>query len=208
LRGLLLLQDVEQPFVGPLLDKAKLRSLRNVLVHGQEGLLERVMRILNAWESRAASKLIADAAVAAEQLLVRACDFKFYAVPFNSLKALSKIEPGNRARFKIASDGSYLHWPDHDIHLDLETFRYAIDPEWRAKKERARLLHNQRFGTAVAELRVESGLRQSDFEGVSEREIRRIEKGETLPHSSTLEILAKAHEMTLANYLAEIASKS
>ena len=205
LLGLLLLQDVAPTFVDPLLQAAKLTHVRNVLVHGQQGLFEKVSRILNAWETGTPDQLIADATVAGEQLLVRSCDFRLYQVPFDSLKALRKIANESRDKFEISSDGSYIHWTDHDIHLDLDAFRYAIDPVWKARKDRQRLFHDVRFGAAVALLRKECGLTQSGIPELSEREIRRIEKGETQPRSSTLGIIAKAHDMTLDDYLGEVA---
>ena len=204
LLGLLLLRDVEPTFVDPLLHEAKLTRLRNLLVHGQKGLLEKVRRILNAWETGTPDALIADATVAGDRLLVRSCDFKLFQIPFDSLKALKNIAFQSRDRFEISSDGSYIHWKDQDVHLDLDAFRYAIDPVWKAKKDKERLLHDVRFGAAVASLRKERGLTQSDISELSEREIRRIEKGETMPRSSTLELIAKAHDMTLDNYLREI----
>ena len=201
LRGLLVLQDVDLSFVTPLLHRAKLKNLRNLVVHGQDGLYDKVSRILAAWEANAASKLIADASVAGDQLLVRSCDFSLYEIPFESVKALAGLDAIRREQFKIASDGSYLHWEIGDIHLDLDSLRYGADPELRAKKDRERLLHDKRFGATVAAVRRIHGLTQASFPGLSEREMRRIEKGETLPRSATLAILAKAHGMSLSDYL-------
>lgn len=164
-------------------------------------------RILNAWEAGAADKLIAEATVAGELLLVQSCDFKLHKIPFDSLKALARLPVTDRDKFEIASDGSCLHWDKQDIDLDLDTFRYAIDPKWRAAKDRESLLHNKRFGKAVAELRRDRDLTQNGFIGVSEREIRRIEKGQTLPRTSTLEAIASGHAMTLDEYLAEVARR-
>ena len=205
-RGLLLLQDVELTFIDPLLREAKLSSLRKLLVQ-REGFFERLNRILNAWEAGAAEKLIADATVAGELLLIQSCDFRLHKIPFDSLKALAKLPVTNRDKFEIASDGSYLHWEQQDIDFDLDAFRYAIDSRWRAVKDRESLVHNKRFGKAVAALRRDRDLTQNGFIGVSEREIRRIEKGQTLPRTSTLEAIASGHSMTLDEYLAEVARR-
>jgi len=204
-RGLFLLQDVELTFIDPLLREAKLSSLRKLLIQREDGFFERLNRILNAWEAGAAEKLIADATVAGELLLIQSCDFRLHKIPFDSLKALARLPVTNRDKFEIASDGSYLHWEQEEIDLDLDAFRYAIDPRWRAVKDRESLTHNKRFGTAVAALRRDRDLTQNGFIGVSEREIRRIEKGQTLPRTSTLQAIASGHSMTLDEYLAEVA---
>ena len=204
LRGLLVLQDIDPRFVTPLLYQAKLKNLRNLIVHEQAGLFESVSRILNAWEADAADKLIADAIVAGDQLLVRSCDFALYKIPFNSVKALKKLDAPSRQRFEIAGDGSYIHWKDNDTHLDLESLRYSVDPDLKAKKDQDRLLHDTCFGAAVASVRNLHGLKQASFPGLSEREIRRIEKGVTRPRLSTLEILAEAHGMSLRDYLSSV----
>ena len=187
-----------------LLYEANLRSLRNLIVHESAGLFERVSRILNAWEANAADELIADAVVAGDELLVRSCDFALHRIPLESVKALKKLDALSRQTFKIASDGSYIHWEDSDTHLDLESLRYSVDPELKAKKDRDRLLRDTRLGAAVASVRKLHGLRQADFPGLSEREIRRIEKGDTRPRLSTLEILAQVHGMSLRDYLSSV----
>ena len=206
LRGLLVLQDVEPRFVPPLLREAKLRNMGNLIVPSTEELYERVHRILNAWEARAATRLIADATVVRD-LLIQSCDFKLYRFPFDSVRALKKLPATHRDSFEIASDGSYLHWPEHDIHLDLDALRYATDPQFRDEKDRQRALHNERFGVSVAAFRRERGLTQTNMPGISEREIRRIEKGETFPRTSTLEVIAEAHGLNLRDYIAEIGAR-
>ena len=88
--------------------------------------------------------------------------------------------------------------------MDLESLRYSVDPKLKAKKDQDRLLHDTRFGAAVASVRKLHGLKQASFPGLSEREIRRIEKGVTRPRLSTLEILAEAHGMSLGDYLSSV----
>jgi DNA-binding XRE family transcriptional regulator len=207
LRGLILLQDDLDPtFLPALVQQTAFRTVRNILVHKPTGLNESVNRILNAWEVGAADQLIATATVAGNSLLVQTCDFTLHTIPFESLKALRVIS--NRERFVIARDGSYVHWPEQDIHLDMDALRYAIDPDWREKKDRERLLHNKRFGAAVEVLRKDFNLTQADFfPDVSEREIRRIEKGEILPRVATLNSIAKKHGLVLNDYLRNVADR-
>jgi hypothetical protein len=90
------------------------------------------------------------------------------------------------------------------VHIDLDAIRYVKDKAWRQKKDRERLMYDARFGEAVAILRKKYGLKQSDIQGLSERQVRRIEKGEKTK-VDTLAILAKSHGMSLKDYLDKIA---
>jgi hypothetical protein len=53
------------------------------------------------------------------------------------MAALKRIPDAERANFSMDEDGSYIHWPGPDIHLDLDAVRVAID--WKnAPKPRLR----------------------------------------------------------------------
>jgi alkylresorcinol/alkylpyrone synthase len=52
------------------------------------------------------------------------------------------------------------------------------------------------------------GLKQTDIKGLSERQVRRLEEGDTLPHSSTLTKLAASHGMSINDYMGELAKRS
>lgn len=126
-------------------------------------------------------------------------------VPFDKVPALTGLSPDERRKFEITEDGSYLHWPDHDIDLDFEALKYAIDPDARRRAREARTRHDERFGRGVAVVRRDHGLRQSDVEGVSARQMRRIEAG-AFPRIATLEKIAAAHDLGLAAYLDAVAT--
>ena len=90
------------------------------------------------------------------------------------------------------------------IHLDLDAIRSATDPSWRKKSARIRRAHGRDYGRAIASMRRDHGLKQSEVDGISERQLRRIEQTGDVS-VSVLEKLAKAHRMPLARYLDEIA---
>ena len=115
-----------------------------------------------------------------------------------------RIPPEQRSSFTISSEGSYIHWPEIDVHIDLDAIRCLKDGAWREKKEQERLMYNLRFGAAVAALRKQRGLKQAEIRGLSERHVRRIEKGERTK-VDTLAILARSHGWSLKKYLNEIA---
>jgi len=57
-------------------------------------------------------------------------------------------------------------------------------------------LDDRRHGAAIARLRVATGLKQSEIQGLSERQVRRIEKGQGTTQEA-LRRLAAAHRMSL-----------
>ena len=202
LRALFVQADLAERWIGQMLSRADLRTLRNLLVHQGPDLPRRV---LGAWKMGAQDDLIADAVAVNDRLLVFSCALERIEIPFADVPALARLSKGDRGSFEVASDGSYLHWSGPDIHLDLEAFRIAVDPKVGERARVEQMRHNARFGRAVATMREGQGLRQSDIEGLSARQVRRIEAGEFFPRSGTLGRLARAHGMTLANYLDAVA---
>jgi len=70
---------------------------------------------------------------------------------------------------------------------------YEYDANNRRKLKRRRHRTDRSFGASLRRLRKQRKLRRSDFPGVSDRAIARIERGEVeKPHQSTLEAIASA----------------
>jgi transcriptional regulator with XRE-family HTH domain len=94
------------------------------------------------------------------------------------------------------------------VDLDLDAIRTYADPEVRKQREADRRKDAVRYASAIRRLREERGLKQTDIKGLSERQVRRLEEGDTLPHSSTLNKLAAAHGMSINDYMGELAKRS
>jgi hypothetical protein len=137
---------------------------------------------------------------------VVSCEPKTYEVRFDQMPALKQIAPGQRRNFEIAEDGSFIWWPSVDVHVDLDALRTVTDPNWHKKAARLRRSHSREYGAAIAAMRRDHGLRQIDIPGVSERQLRRIEESGAVSVRA-VEALAKAHRMSLAQYLEEVARK-
>jgi hypothetical protein len=90
---------------------------------------------------------------ACDRLLVFSSGMEKFEVPFSALPALKRISVDRRNDFTVADDGNYLYWEVADIHLDLDAFRCATDPEWKKKLEALKTDHNLAFGKAIATLR-------------------------------------------------------
>ena len=201
LRTLFVREDDNAQFLPQLLSEARLRMSRNILVHSD---LEVPKRVLTAWSLGCPDQLIANAKAIDDELLVMACDHTLFRVRFGEMPALERIPVEQQPAFTISSEGSYILWPGADVHIDLDAIRYVKDESWRQKKDRERLVYDIRFGEAVATLRKRCGLRQTGIQGLSERQVRRIEKGERTK-VGTLAILAESHGLSLNDYLDEIA---
>jgi hypothetical protein len=202
LRALLVRDDVKPSSIPQMFERAGLRMMRNTVVHSDPSVPR---RILTAWLQNAQDELIAEASVSTDRLFVLSCALQPYEIAFDRMPALQRIPAAERATFTVDQDGSYIHWPGPDIHIDLDAIRATIDPEARAKAATAKALHDNGYGAAIAKLRLASGLKQSAVEGLSERQVRRIEKGEGTTYEA-LRRLAAAHHMNLEKYLQAVAS--
>jgi len=205
LRVLFIRADIDAHMLPQMLRRADLKALRNMLVHSPSDW-ETPKRVLNAWAMGAEHDLIASASAAGDTLHVLSCALDAYEVSFDEIPALKNLSSEKRA-FEVEPGGSYIHWPGPDVHLDLDAIRYLTDMDWRIKQDRVRIAHDRRFGRALAKVRQEYGLAQSDITGLSDRQVRRIEKGEARPSIATLEALARAHKMKLDPYLEKIADE-
>ncbi len=205
LRGLFIRADVDAKLLPQILQRADLRLMRNILVHDMDDW-KTPKRVMNAWQMGSENDLIAAAAVFEDRLCVLTCAFERLEVPFDVIPAFKKVNPKQRSNFVLDDAGSFLHWPDSDVHLDIDVFRYAIDDKWRAKCDLERLVHNKKFGHAIASIRRKHDLRQSDISKLTDRQVRRIESGEARPSVATLTLLASAHKLTLDKYLNQVGS--
>jgi DNA-binding transcriptional regulator YiaG len=200
LQALLVRSDVDPTWVPFMFEHARLRVLRNLIVHSSASLPSRVV---NAWAQGEQHDIIADATVIGDELIVRSCALEVHRIQFNAYPALDRISPEDRSSFVIEEDGLFLHWPVADVHLDLEAVRDANDPDHLTKLRARKLAEEEAFGAAVRALREELELTQAEVSrraGLSERQVRRIESGDTT-RDETLDLLARAHDMSPNEYL-------
>lgn len=201
LRTLFIRQDINCNWLPQMLHQSNVRALKSMIVYSDFKIPQ---RILKAWQLGAQNQLIADAIYFDDELRVITCALEKVEVSFKKITAMNKIPMNERHSFEIADDGSYIHWPKSDVHIDLDSIRCAIDEAWKERSEAIRLMHDKRYGEAIGLLRKEHELRQSDIARLSERQVRRIEAGERTSFD-TLKLLADAHGMKLNEYLNEIA---
>ena len=132
--------------------------------------------------------------------------FRKLRVPVEKLPVLQKLSQAERERFEIDEEGTFLYWPGGDIHLGWEQFAYAMDPAASLKARQQVKAFNQAYGSAIRKLRREKGLRQSDVEGLTARQVGRIESGRRATLSA-LQKLAAAHGLSINDYLDDLAQR-
>ncbi|MGH9892220.1 MAG: DUF2442 domain-containing protein, partial [bacterium] len=164
LRALFVRADADASWLPQMFERANLRTLRNTLVHSGPSLPRRV---LTAWGHGAQNELIATASLADDSLLVLTCALETLEVRFDQMPALKRIPEDHRSNFEVVEDGSFIHWPEPDIHLDVDAIRTAISPELQEEARGRRRVHDRRYGAAIAAFRKGAGLRQTDISGLS-----------------------------------------
>jgi hypothetical protein len=182
-------------------EEPKQESIRNVSFRLDTAIPE---RILSAWKLGAEKDLIAYATVSDNRLCILDCALNILTIPFNAMSALNSLPWSERQNFELDTDGSYLYWAFTDTHIDLESFKVSVDPDLKTKLNAERIVYDERFGEAIATVRKNLKLKQTDIKGVSARHIGRIEKG-ARSKLETLKLLAKGHGVEINDYLEKVA---
>lgn len=170
--------------------------------------LQALRRMVRARLAGAEGKLMASALIEDDKLVVWSCEPKRYAVPTSEIPALASMSAKQLAAFELNESGSRLRWNKTDVDLGLDSIRYHADPKAKREQDQAQRQEAASYATAIRTLREEKGIKQSGIKGLTERQVRRVEQGESIPRSTTLTKLATAHGFTLDQYLHELAKRS
>jgi ribosome-binding protein aMBF1 (putative translation factor) len=104
-----------------------------------------------------------------------------------------------------ACHAAFIPWPDLDVHVGWNQFLQAADPaELHSARQRSADF-NRRYGAAIRKIRKEAGIAQAKVQGITERQLRRIEQGECRATVNALRALAKAHCLDVNAYMEEVA---
>jgi hypothetical protein len=92
--------------------------------------------------------------------------------------------------FSIGDYGQVIRLGHYEASTDAVL--YEFDEKYRISAKKRLVAEDSSIGGAIRRLRLQKGLRQSDFPDVTAKEIARIENGKVKkPHQSTLEKIAK-----------------
>lgn len=178
-------------------------DLRAHLTH-DPGIVRRAVVSLLRDQRRGA---ILDAYVFQSRLAVLLADLKRREVNLAEIPSLERLKPQRIADFQVDENGSYLYWPSVDVHLGVSQILQAIDPEHLAEVEIERNALDF-TGWAIEGWRRELGLNQADIEGLSERQVRRIEQGVSRLTAPAAGQFARAFGMTTRAFLDELATRT
>jgi hypothetical protein len=92
--------------------------------------------------------------------------------------------------FQIVDFGHAIRFGDCEASADA--ILYAFDAAYRRRRKAQLVRQDRSFGGALRRLRMLRGVSRSDFDGVSSKEIARIERGEVKrPQAQTLGLIAR-----------------
>lgn len=161
-------------------------------------------RLLLAQRRQQPFEGLVDAYALGRTILVVLGSMEIRSIDSDQVPILSELATALLADFEIDIDGSYLYWPANDLHLGASQLLRKVDPEYYAELEIERIAKDM-TGAAIAKIRERQGLRQEDIPGLSERQVRRIEKGVSRLTVDAAEKLAAAFGTSLETLLDEIA---
>jgi hypothetical protein len=98
------------------------------------------------------------------------------------------VEP-DFTNFEVTDFGQTIRLGPYEAAADA--ILYEFDPEYRRRARKRLRATDQSFGACLRRLRLQKGVRRDDFSDVSEKQIARIERGETgKPRAATLTRIA------------------
>ncbi|MXW19054.1 MAG: DUF2442 domain-containing protein [Gemmatimonadetes bacterium] len=149
---------------------------------------------------------ILDAYLLEESLVVVLGDMSVREFPIGRLPRVRRFEPTVVSRFVVDSAGSYLYWPDRDVHMGPSQMLQAVDPMFLSDVE-IRRYEMENVSQALLDMRSDRQLKQSDIPGLSERHVRRLEKENVRLTVEAATRFASAFDMTLSEFLDELSRR-
>jgi hypothetical protein len=165
-----------------------------------------IQRLLQSFAAGSPKESILDAWWENDVFVALSPSFKRLHVPIAKLPALREKPQQALQDFQINNDGSFVFWPQLDVHLGWEQLTQAVDNDAYMKARQKSDEFNRKYGLAIKTIREEAGLHQTQIEGLTDRQIRRIELGECRATHAALAKLAQAHGITTSQYMSKIAS--
>jgi len=176
-------------------------KVEDVLAPQVSQLLGRVCVALGGDASRGS---IIDAYVVGDRLFVRGPEHRMLQIPLDAIPALRGKPQAAVRNFAIDPDGSFVYWPDLDAHLGWNQFLQAVDPTELRKAQQRSAGFNERYGAAIRKVRESAGILQSKVDGLTERQLRRIERGQSRATTAAITALAKAHGLDANAYMEKL----
>ncbi len=165
-----------------------------------------VKRLVIALKRPAPWEGILDAYFLDDSLVVVLGDMSVREFPIRRLPRVGRFEPAVLSNFVIDSAGSYLFWPDADVHMGPSQMLQAVDPMYLADVE-IRRYELEKISLALLDMRNDRRLRQTEIPGLSERHVRRLEKEEVRLTVEAATKFACAFGLMLSEFLDELSER-
>ncbi|MFO7774517.1 MAG: helix-turn-helix transcriptional regulator [Candidatus Hydrogenedentota bacterium] len=208
---MLFAEDLPIEAVVPRILRLGVRDPKRLHITKQKGWLamaDMLHRLILGLGEPQAPPRIVDAWIEKENLALLEPSFDRLHVPLEQLEPYIGTDPETVHAFELDEDGSFVYWPHADAYFGWEQCQELVDPLAALDaKQRARGF-NADYGSAIEETRKAHGVRQKDVTGVTERHLRRVERGDVRASKAVLEALAQAHDLSLEEYLSEVAART
>ena len=165
-----------------------------------------VKRLVIALTRPAPWEGILDAYVLAKSLVVVLGDMSARKFPISKLPKVRGFEPAVLGHFVIDSAGSYLYWPDQNVHMGPSQMLQAVDPMYLSDVE-IRRYEMERVSLALLDMRKDRQLKQTEIPGLSDRHVRRLEKKEVRLTVDAATKFASVFRLTLSEFLDELSDR-
>ena len=152
----------------------------------------------------AADKLISCVEIHDGKISMGSKAFCLYQTDISNFPFLQDLSEEDRQNFVIDASGSFVYWGKADAHLNLDSVRYYCDPEFKKEVDKKKEAELRSMGFGMCNARLYYGL-ALDACGVSEKEMDDFEMGKSMPSSTALAKIAKAHGLSLNKYLDSVA---
>lgn len=200
----LVVLDVPEPAVLRLVWTLRLHKPDRRLRVSRDPLV--VKRLVIALKRPAPWEGILDAYVLHDSLLVVLGDMSVKEFPIRRLPRVGGLDPAKFGRFEIDSAGSFLFWPDQDVHMGPSQMLQAVDPAYLAEVEIGRY-EMAGVSLALRDMRTDRQLKQTEIPGLSERHVRRLEKGRARLTVQAAARFAGAFGLTVSEFLDELSGR-
>ncbi len=126
---------------------------------------------------------------ARSEILLYRGDLEPMTVPLGWFSPKPGSPEPDAARLSVTDYGQTVRLGEYEAAADA--ILYEFDDDYRPRAMERMLEKDASLGGAIRRLRLQKGIRQTDFPGVTAREIARIEKGLVKPREETLRRIAK-----------------
>ena len=165
-----------------------------------------VKRLVIALKRPAAWEGILDAYVLEDSLVLVLGDLSVRTFPVGKLPKVACFPPAVLDNFEIDSAGSFLYWPDRDVHMGPSQMLQAVDPAYLAEVE-IRRYEMENVSRALADMRNDRLLKQTQILGLSERHVRRLEKEKARLTVDAATRFASAFGLSLSGFIDELSAR-